>query len=282
MKRDLVLPSIKSLVKPLARLLLRYSCSYQDFHFASKQAFVEVAEEEIRKLGKKVNASRLSVMTGMNRNDVGAIRRAGEVIPDRPLSVLGRVIAQWQDDKRFLSKGGKPRVLDCIGEGNEFQDLVHSVSLHAHASAVLFELERIGAIERTAHGAKLIATSYSSGDYDEVLGLLARDIDALISAVEENLRIQRSRNLHLHTMSDNLRLDSLSEVRKWLKEEGKAFHKRAREYLSQFDIDISPVGKGEVGGGRAIIGAFSLVTEPSDDEPLNDSDDEESEERAAR
>ncbi len=233
--------------------------------FAAKRAFIDVAEQELADLEVKVNTTRISAMTGMNRNDVSALRDSGDEIPDRPLNVLGRVISRWQKDKRFLSKSGRPKVLACGGEYSEFAKLVKLESQHAHASSTLFELERIGAVERTEKGAQLKVTEYLAESVDEAVSLLARDLDALFGAVEQNIRLGKGTALHLHTEYDNVRMAALPDIRKWVREEGKAFHKRIREHLAQYDLDVSPLDaeSEEQGGGKVVVGAFHFQSEAS-------------------
>jgi hypothetical protein len=72
------------------------------------------------------------------------------------------------------------------------------------------------------------------------------------------------KNLHIHTEYDNVPTKDLPKIRAWLLDQGKAFHRRAREYLSRFDRDVSRTSsESDSGSGRVIVTAFSW-TEVSD------------------
>ena len=44
---------------------------------------------------------------------------------------------------------------------------------------------------------------------------------------------------------------------KWLLKQGTDLHRRAREYLASFDLDLYPDSKAAEGGARVVLGAFS-------------------------
>src|SRR5690606_37677168 len=99
-----------------------------------------------------------------------------------------RIIGQWQQSARFRSKSGKPRVLSMGGARDEFRALVESVTTEVTPGTILFELERIGAVERVRDGLKLTSRVYlARGDLNTGFRMLQSDIDDLIHAVEGNL-----------------------------------------------------------------------------------------------
>ena len=97
-------------LRPLVRFCLKRSISVQQAIELLKQTFIEVAADELRKSGQSVNVSRLRVATGMHRRDVVRIFREGEV-REHSSNLLSNVIGQWQQDRRFLTKTRKPKVL---------------------------------------------------------------------------------------------------------------------------------------------------------------------------
>ena len=100
--------------------------------------------------------------------------------------------------------------------------------------------------------------------------LLAKDTEDLIGAVEENIFFPDDiPNLHARTEYDNIRQDALQEIKEWLYDEGSAFHKRARHFLSQYDLDIYPDRTYKEGRVKVTLGAFSRLLEDNkkDEEP---------------
>ena len=130
---------------------------------------------------------------------------------------------------------------------------------------MLFELERLGLVEKTARGARLIRNITSvAKDPLRTYELLSEDTDTLFGAVEENLhQDDHVSNLHLRTDFDNIYLSDIIPIRRWLIAEGKAFHKRVREYLSKFDKDLhEDKDEDRPAGGKVVLTSYSLSTLP--------------------
>ncbi len=74
-------------------------------------------------------------------------------------------------------------------------------------------------------------------------------------------------NLHLRTDFDNIYTSEIIPIRRWLIAEGKAFHKRAREFLSRFDKDLNEdVDETRKAGGKIVLTSFSFSSSPEDDD----------------
>lgn len=262
--RKVKLEVLGLLMRPFIRFCIRHSHSLQDFIRIAKVTYVQLAAEEIEKTGKKINISRLSVMTGLYRRDVARIFVQGEDPTEDRLGVVERVIGQWRHDKRFVSKNGSPRMLTYKGDESEFSQLVYSVSQAIKPGTILFQLDRMGTIEKTKSGVTLLRETAGFGGFPKKgFELLAKDLETIIAAGEENLLVEQDEkgisNLHMRTEYDNVFRKDLPRIRAWLITEGKAFHKRAREFISQFDKDINPDQETEIAGQRVIIGTFSLT-----------------------
>ncbi|RMG43201.1 MAG: hypothetical protein D6719_04320 [Candidatus Dadabacteria bacterium] len=246
---------------------MRSSYPIQDFTSVAKRIFVQIAEEELKNAGEKVNVSRISVITGVYRDEA---RRILDSPPEPPseASLLARVITQWRHDKRFRTSSGKPRVLSYRGSENQFKELVESVSKNINPGTVLFELKRLGAVEKTKKGIRLKWQVFGTdSDPSERFELLSRDWSTLLDAVTENATLNPIiPNLHIRTEFDNISKCHLAEIRIWLIEEGKRFHRRVRDYLSGYDLDITPelALTPEEAGGRVTVGTFSFSTEPDE------------------
>lgn len=254
---------LKLMLKPIVRFWLRSSHGLHGFVDVAKAAFVEVAREELQRSGQRVNVSRLSVMSGVHRKDVTRLLADEKALTRQASGIVSRVIGQWEQDKRFLNSSRKPRVLSCDGEGSEFYALVKLVSQSESPATVLFELERIGAVKRTRGGIKLlqrIPRFYQ--DPREGFAILGDEVALVIRAIEENILLQREiRNLHIRTYYNNVFKRDIPRIRSWLLDEGKKFHKRCRDYLSNFDKDINP-GDDSLAGETVVIGSYSWTGEP--------------------
>ena len=255
------------LMRPIVRFCLRGSNTIQDFIDLAKVVFVEVAADEIGKTAEKVNVSRISVMTGLHRRDVTKIyKEDSEPIRSSP-SILTRVIGLWEAGEAYSTKSGKPKTLSYKGDDSEFHQLVTAVSTNIKPGTILFELDRMGLIEKSARGVRLNKrVQRMAGDPEKLFDLLSRDVGTLVDAVEENIVAaeEESPNLHIRTEYDNVYREDLPTIRVWLREEGKEFHRRAREFIAQYDKDITSKPD-KAAGATVTLGAFSKISDPLDD-----------------
>ena len=255
------------LLRPIVRYCVRHSLHLQDATEALKLAFIRIAEEEIAQAGGKINISRLSAVTGRHRRDVMRLHRDEQVV-EEPRGLVSRIIGQWQQDKRYRLKSGKPRVLTLL----EFQDLVREISQDLKPGTVLFELERVGAITKKGDSVRLATRGYlPKGDIAEGLALLESDFNDLVRSVEENIvGAEPTPKLHVKTEYDAVDPDAIPFIRALLIREGSALHQKARNFISKFDREINPAkGKKKVSGesvsdspvvlGRVTLGSFSLA-----------------------
>lgn len=246
-------------MRPVVRFCLRNSMVLQEITEQLKRVLVEEAAESMRQAGERVNVSRISVMTGLHRRDVMRLTKgAGE--PPSPMSLASRVIGQWGQDTRFKTASGAPRILSYEGDQSEFKELVRCVSQDLNHCTVLFELERIGAVEKRKTGVKLIRPTLTiSQDLEEGCELLARDSsDLMQSALQNIVDKPEIPQLHARTEYDNVSLAALPKIKNWLLEEGAAFHRRMREFISNLDKDTNAGLEGP-GGGRVVVGTFGRV-----------------------
>ncbi len=253
---------LRLMLRPIARFCLKHGTGIQEFLEVAKHSFVEQAASEIEESGDKANVSRISISTGIHRRDVMRIYGQGEA-RETPEGVAVRVIGQWIADKKFLTTAGKPRILSNQSDNNEYRVLVETVSKDVNPGSVLSELQRIGAVEKTARGIKLLASAFQSDSSSlEGYRIMAKDVENLMGAVDENLSSKSSvPNLHARTEYDNISDENLPEIRDWLLKEGSAFHKKVRKYLAGFDHDINPE-LNKSGGAKVVVGSFSQCSAP--------------------
>ena len=263
-KRKLNLECLRYMLRSIIGFCLKRSINIQELLECAKSVYITEASKDILSRGEKPNISRLSVMTGMHRRDVMRILD-GEDLLDRDTSIPSRVIGQWEQDKRFTTKTGQPRVITCDGDNSEFSRLVRAVSKDVHAGSVLFELLRTETVQREKNGIKLNKRVDSvRGDPEKGFRLLGNDVSDLIGAAEENIvSPDEIVNLHGRTEYDNIFEDKIPEIRKWLLKEGSAFHRRARAFLAKFDKDINTHVK-KPAGAKVVLGTFSRVISQED------------------
>jgi hypothetical protein len=229
---------LRLLLKPFARLCIRNGFRLQDITESLKGAFIDVAREELNKTGAGESISKISVMSGVHRRDVGMLLK-GLSSSDAAPSLLGKIIGSWSESKRFTDKYGKPKVLSVEGAASEFVNLVKSVSSDLNPYTVLFELERIGAVRKDENTITLIRNVLDfQGNLLAGIEILAHDTADLYQAVEENCSLQDPiPNLHIRTEYDSIPAENVRDIKLWILGEGAKFQERIQNHLAKFDTD---------------------------------------------
>ena len=252
------------MLAPITRYCVKHSVKLQDIIETVKISCVSEAKQELAKQEKKVTAAALSAVTGIHRKDVARIFKRKEPRKQGP-SLITRVLGQWQADKRFTTKKGKPKTLSVGSAQSEFNILVQSVSVDVHSRTILEELVRIGAVQKSAQRVKLIKTLFMPrGQKKESYQMLSRDVKDLIYAVEENISSEDSLpHFHIRTEFDNVDIDELLNIKKWVLEQGDGFHTRMMKHLGQFDKDVNNKLAKKPCGGRVAVVGFGFTQKPS-------------------
>ncbi|MCB0346960.1 MAG: hypothetical protein KDD66_17710 [Bdellovibrionales bacterium] len=255
--------SLRIMLRPIVRFWLRGADSIQSFIDSLKIVFVEVAVEELARQNQNVNLTQISLLSGVHRPDVSKIVKRSAP-PDRSVSdVVTRVIGQWEQDSRFCAKDGKPRSLGFKGKNSEFSQLVRCVSKDVTAGSVLSALLQRGTITKGKDTIKLSRSTHKiTSDQIQSFDILARDTQTLMNAVQENIEAstEASPHVHLRTEFDNIFESDLPKIRVWLRKECKAFHRKARAFLSKCDKDLND-RPGEKAGAVVSLSAFGWTAE---------------------
>lgn len=250
--------SLRLMLRPIVRFWLQGADSIQSFIDSLKIVFVEVAVEELAKRGQKVNLTQISLLSGVHRPDVSKIIKRSAP-PDRSVAdVVTRVIGQWEQDPRFCAKDGKPRSLKYKGKNSEFGQLVYCVSKDVTPGSVLTAMLQREAVLKGDTTVRLSgATHRVTADQVQAFDILGRDTETLHNAVQENINAasEVSPHIHLRTEFDNIFVSDLPKIRTWLRKECKAFHRKARMFLSKCDKDLND-RPGEKAGAVVSLSAF--------------------------
>ncbi len=153
--RKAVAQGARALLRPLASLLLKCGMTWREFAEISRAVFVEVASREYGLRGRPTNISRVAILTGIGRRDVGKIRQAlasaGQPLPNQTTDAT-RLLSGWHQDARFTGPDGRPADLALSGGGASFEDLARRYAPDVPASAMLKELKRVAAVAELAGG----------------------------------------------------------------------------------------------------------------------------------
>ncbi len=182
--KETLLSAFRQLMRPLVRILLRHGVSYGEYADTAKTVFVEVAKKDFQLPGKKQTQSRIAIITGLTRKEVG---RISDLLDNKAspstsnLNRVGRVLAGWHQDPSFTGPYGLPLELDFDKGDSSFTTLVRRYSGDMPARAMLEELKRVDAVKILA-GQKIraLTRSYIPAQVDtahiQFMGVAIRDL----------------------------------------------------------------------------------------------------------
>jgi Family of unknown function (DUF6502) len=200
-----VLTRVLQALRPLVRLLVHHGITYPALATALKQVFLDEARRELQQRGMPVTDSALTLLSGVHRRDVRTLTReappragargakgtrAAPADAEAPKSLAAEVVGRWMHERRYLARGGHPRVLARgAGETGSFDHLVESVSRDVRPRAVLDELLRLGVAEETPEGVRLLAEGFApKRGFEEMAALFAANVHDHTAAAVANLR----------------------------------------------------------------------------------------------
>ena len=251
---------LELVLRPLARLFLRKGLAFQEFSEIAKRAFVHAAKEEFEKDGVKVNPSRIMAATGLHRAEVNRLLEPSPHDEDAALGLIGKLVGHWEQDPQYSTRRG-PRRLTVSGAKGSFEALVRAVNTHVTPGTILFQLERLGMVAIKHDYVHLIRpVEQLRSDPQKLFGLCARDLSTLLQITEQNVTSSDATPLlHLRTEYDNIYADKIPHIRAWLLREGSRFHKKIRDFVSEFDADVNPDPARLSQAGRSVVlGSFGF------------------------
>jgi len=144
--------AIKRLLRPLVRLLLSFSVQYPYLANLLKLTYVEVATREFPLDDRPQTDSRISLLTGIHRQDVKRLR--GDIMADAPpppvVSLGAQLVSRWLGEAAYLDAEARPKPLPRLaaqGGDASFERLVQTVNKDIRPRVVLDEWLRLGVAE---------------------------------------------------------------------------------------------------------------------------------------
>src|SRR5262245_37816906 len=147
--RSRILDALGHLLEPVVLLLLKCGITWKEFSDLAKAKFVQVATDEFGIRGRPTNASRVSILTGLDRRDVRKLRLAlAHRRPVEPgfMSKPSQVLDGWFHDSEFMAASGGARDLEMEGESGSFAALVRRYAPGIPTVAMIKEMKAAGVI----------------------------------------------------------------------------------------------------------------------------------------
>ena len=258
--------------RALARVCLRRGLPFDAVSDIAKRAFVDVATNEFGIPGRKQSASRVALLTGIHRKEIGRMwstTRPDDVAATGRVASAAGVITGWRRDRRASGKRALPASLPFDGATPSFSDLVRR---HGRgdlpARAVLDELLRVGAVRRLRDGRiKLEATAYvPAATSVESLAILGTDVADLVAAIDHNLSSPpESSFLQRKVAYDNVPDRAVSDLLARAERDGRSLLERLDRVLARKDRDANPSVRGS-GRKRIMVGVYSFAEDVEEEE----------------
>lgn len=268
--------AVRAILRPLVRQLIAYGVTFPAFGRVAKEIYIEVGTQHFALPFKKQTDSRVALVTGIARKEIGQLRR-GQMPP--PSEAQGsqalaiKVVRRWRSDARYLDGERDPRELayEHGTAGVSFSGLVDEVGGDIPPRAVLDELIRTGAVELLPDGGVRLAEAgyVPAREVEEKLRILGEDVAELIEAIRHNIESSGDEPfLQRKVYYDNVGAAALSELREKVRTAGAAFVRQVDELLAGYDRDrnpSAPAGRRQ----RVAVGVYYLDQdiEPENEDP---------------
>jgi len=258
--RPALAAAVRSVLRPLVRILLRNKVDVWTLVEAVKQIYVDVAAKEFPAGERKPTVSRVALLTGLTRKEVSRLWDSDESagVDSARYSRAASVITGWIRSPGYQDARGEPLELALEGGRRSFSELVRRFGADLTPRALLDELLQAGAVERIASNrVRLLARGYVPRTDDaEKLGILGTDVADLISSVDHNIVSPPERAFFQRKVAyDNLVAACLPELRERAARRGQTLLEALDEFMSAHDRDANPSVVGD-GRHRAVIGIY--------------------------
>jgi hypothetical protein len=262
-KHDLV-RAVRAILRPLVRQLIAHGVTFPAFNRLAKEVYIDVGTRHFTLPFKKQTDSRVALVTGITRKEIGQIRR-GQVTPPSEAvhldyGIATRVIGRWVSEAAYLAADGNPRALpyEAPGGAASFVGLVDEIGGDIPPRAVLDELIRVGAVALTPRGdVRLLERAYvPARGTAEKLVMLGTDASELIQAMTHNIEHPSDEAfLQRKVYYDNIGADAMAELRHKVRTAGGAFVQEMNQVLATYDRDRNPRAPGGA-RKRAVVGVY--------------------------
>ncbi|QPH54182.1 hypothetical protein I0K15_20835 [Pontivivens ytuae] len=209
---------LRGLLRPLVRTLIARGVTLPSVYRLLKQVYVEVAESDFRLDDEPPTDSRISLLTGVHRRDVRAIRTA-EDDPDAPLrqrtTLLATVVGSWLANPETRDEDGSPRPLPKAGEDEpNFESLVRAINRDVRPRTLLDELMRQGLVAEREDGLLELTPDAVLGpaEDDQKMVFFAANVGDHLAAAAENMLADQPPFLERAVFYNRLRPGSVDEI----------------------------------------------------------------------
>lgn len=227
-QRDALWSALRTLLRPLVRLLIANGITYPSLSDLLKSIYVDVAESEFRIEGRPQTDSRLSLLTGVHRKDVRRLGTEGiakTAQTPRSVSLGAQLVGVWTSQSPYVDPEGRPRPLSRLardGGPMSFEALVEGVSKDIRSRAVLDEWLRLGVVHLDADDRVCLNSEafVATEGQDEKLYYLGHNVHDHLAAAVHNVMGGAPANLERSVHYDALSPASIQRIKLLVEDDG--------------------------------------------------------------
>jgi hypothetical protein len=271
--KTVVLVSLKRLLRPLVRIMLREGLTYSQFASVAKMAFVESAAKDFVGKGMKSSVSSVCALSGMSVDQVRSVmleqERFEALEVSEVMNPFAKVLSGWHNDRDYVGPYGFPVDLPFTGYPLSFSNLVSRHSRDVAPEAILQEFRRVGAVTEVGTNVwKPLKQEYIEPSLSpENVVRMASLVESLLATLENNTRKGREgTDLFERTMFVHAPLASyqLLELQAYLKVFGAQFLHRVDTFAAVDLHEKMALKPGDLAEIRAGLECFLYVEPPPD------------------
>lgn len=239
------------------RFLLRQGVLWKDFAELAKETYVEIARAEYGIEGRPTNNSRVSMLTGLSRREVGRVRDVLlDVAPhehERKGNRIAKILTAWHSDAEFTTSTGEPQMLSPA----RFEILLKCYAGDLPHTAVRKEMLKHGLIEELNDGAmRVLQRDYVYSSLDpEIIRQMGIALHDHATTLDHNLDDRSPSEPRFEGLADNIRIPAgaVDEFRGFVEERGLDFLKDVDAWLSEHETEDRDAATVRLGAGAYLI-----------------------------
>ena len=230
---DTTLEHALVVMQELTHWLVKSGIGHTEFSAVLKPLFYNEAINELECLTQKKTDSSISLLAGLNRRDVSALRHQNndshqfiQNFAEFPavVSVPARVVGMWVHR-------GLPQSIPVSGSELSFENLVRQVSTEKHPRSILLELKRIGVVQEQYDQVVLQTRSFTpSLEADELKKVFVSNVSDHLAAGIHNIVAKDNRFLEQAIFADELTPKSVQHLKHT---STKLWHEMSKHILAE-------------------------------------------------
>src|SRR6516162_6878408 len=264
--RARILDALERLLDPIVLLLLKSGITWREFADLAKVKFVQVATKEFGIRGRPTNASRVAILTGIDRRDVRKLRAVSsepQVSAPGFMSKPTQVLDGWFHDPDFRAASGEPHDLQVSEGDDSFAALVRRYVPGIPHVAMIKELRGVGAIEELPDGRlRALKRNYIPRELtDNQIRLWGSVLEDVGTTLEHNLMRKPTERPRFERRALSLTVErkALPEFEAFVAAEGQAFLERIDDWLASRQVDNT--GSTPMQAIRLGVGMYEILDE---------------------